>query len=51
MRKRSLRGKWENIEEHTRRLKVFGGWVVDVCEFKVGHAICFVPDCHHKWGL
>lgn len=29
---------WEDVDEHTRRLKVRGGWL-----YKNGDAMCFVP--------
>ena len=47
--------KWETIvEQHdnivTRRLKVFGGWIVkDYMDNMI--STIFVPDANHDWRL
>jgi len=59
--------EYEKIDDWTERAKVFGGWIVKVCE-PVYHtntdgcgssgdgwdwriAITFVPDTKHEWTL
>ena len=43
--------EWETLEIGTRRLKVFGGWIVNVFEPETGDALVFVPDPNHEWKL
>lgn len=48
--------KWETIvEQHdnivTRRLKVFGGWIVKDYTGKDNISTVFVPDQNHEWEL
>ena len=56
---------WEKIDDHHKRVRVHGGWLVkafeDVCHDKSAYgkgmmpgwdfriAICFVPDPNHEW--
>jgi hypothetical protein len=58
--------KWEKIDNSYERAKVFGGWILKVCdevmhdrsEFGQGmvggwdwrSSICFIPDPDHLWG-
>ena len=39
---------WNNGHYDVARLKVFGGWIVQV---EASHNPCFVPDPDHKWVL
>ena len=45
-------GKWETLDvgrgTATRRLKVPGGWLVQVSA-GVGIAVTFYPDAEHQW--
>ena len=41
---------WEKIDECTHRMKVFGGWVVQV-NFGDSTSVTFVPDQNHHWKL
>ena len=46
--------EWERIAESTFRLRVFGGWLVEVIEFgEVNNfpALTFVPDAEHLWTI
>jgi hypothetical protein len=50
--------KWEKITEHTRRLKVFGGWLVQTTAswgmsegVSISVAMCFVFDPFRMWQL
>lgn len=38
--------EWEIISNACIRLKVFGGWVIEV-----EHGACYVPDPNHSWVL
>lgn len=40
--------KWEGLDEGTRRLKVPGGWLVNVYELE-SDSVCFYPDPKHEW--
>jgi len=56
-----LSRKWERVEGHTFRLKVPGGWIVQIynCELSPdgsdlnpsSPALCFCPDPNHEWLL
>lgn len=45
--KQKFSRSWETINSTLYRLKVFGGWVVEI----VGTSITFVPDPNHEWEL
>lgn len=51
---------WENviysIGESTRRLKVYGGWLVLYESVMSGNeffpaTMCFIPDFNHEWTI
>lgn len=52
---------WEEIEQNTKRMKVFGGWIVlhlhqqNEWLYDGGEPACesmvFVPDPNHEWVL
>ena len=46
--------KWEVLDlgrgTVTRRLKVPGGWLVQVCA-GLGVAVTFYPDAEHQWDV
>lgn len=44
--------EWEELGSQTRRMKVFGGWVVNSYsnEFRTESSV-FVPDAEHKWEI
>jgi hypothetical protein len=39
---------WECVGEHTKRLKIHGGWLV-LYTYVQHPAITFVPDANHEW--
>ena len=49
--------KWEAIDNSTRRLRIYGGWLVNSETFYQGsvellsESLVFVPDMTHEWGL
>jgi hypothetical protein len=59
--------KWEQIDDHHDRSKIFGGWLVKASTpvvhnmIDTGHgmsdgwdwriALCFVPDPNHEWTI
>lgn len=47
--------KWENLDEHTMRAKVAGGWVIHHLSFN-GHgnlseSMIFLTDPNHEWKI
>ena len=58
---------WEDIDNYTRRLPIFGGWLVKTFEDVIHDqsqygrgmvggwdwrvSMCFVPDPTHEWKL
>ena len=49
MRKR-FEWQWEELDSHTRRAKVIGGWVVNSYLGKA-ESMVFVPDRDHEWHI
>ena len=44
--------QWENIDMDTERLKVPGGWIVEVAHVALESiSIVYVPDPHEEWHL
>ena len=46
--------EWEQIETHTRRAKVIGGWIVETVNYCAGKPVIstiFIPDRKHKWEI
>lgn len=42
---------WESVSNYCKRLRVPGGWLVDVWNATNQHALCFMPDASHTWIL
>lgn len=48
---------WEEIEQNTKRMKVFGGWIVLHSDwlvterYQICESMVFVPDPNHEWVL
>ena len=47
--------EWETVEEGCLRLKVPGGWLVQIFDYTdnggMSSAMCFLPDLMQRWDL